>query len=193
LAPKAAATSTASTAAHGLHDILAQHQVRDIRAGNHDTLISRETSRMTQIEESFDLLIHSADGLDLSVLVDGAGHRERLAQRDTGDGRKKRIELCQRSAVPLDASVGLLEDETRRQGKWQLRRIALSQESRENEDTLRVQRPGELYLALDVNDLTRPEPHARGDAAGTTESEVSELKHGQAVDLPDRNALRADL
>ncbi len=81
---------------HGLHDVTAQHQVRDVGAGQEDPLGAGETAqRHTCVVEAFYLFIDPADGLDIAVLVDGAGKRQVLAQGQTGDGRDEHAQLGQ--------------------------------------------------------------------------------------------------
>ena len=68
--------------AHGGDHILAQHQMLDVGSGNHDPLLTREATRLAQVEEAFYFLVNAADCLYLSMLVHGAGDGQRLAQGD---------------------------------------------------------------------------------------------------------------
>src|SRR5260370_26377627 len=43
--------------------------------------------------ESFDFFVHPADGLNITLLVDRASHRNVLSQRQSGKRRRQRIDL----------------------------------------------------------------------------------------------------
>ena len=58
----------------------------DIRLRDQDTLRPGQAALLTNIEESFDLFVDTADGLDFAVLVYRSGYREVLAQRDVSQG-----------------------------------------------------------------------------------------------------------
>ena len=94
---------------HGIDDIIAQHQVFDIGLRNQNALVAAESACQAAIEESFDLIVDAAYGLDLAVLVDRSGHRQGLAYRRLRQVRQQRVQFRRRSTVALDAAVGLLE------------------------------------------------------------------------------------
>ena len=55
-----------------------------------------------------------------------------------------------------------------------------------------MQRPAELDLTFDIDDLAAPEPHLCGDAGRCAEMEPAEGDDRQPVDLPDRLAIGLD-
>src|SRR5437879_2415107 len=55
-----------------------------------------------------------------------------------------------------------------------------------------MQRPAELDLALDVDDLAAAEPDLRGDAARLAKGEPAKADHRQPVDLADLLAVGLD-
>src|SRR6516225_6947901 len=87
--------------------ILSQHQVLDVARGDDDTLAPGKAAR---VEETFDLLVDTADRLDPAELVDRAGHGERLAYRRLGKRRQQGEKLGGRGAVAIDTAIGLLEN-----------------------------------------------------------------------------------
>jgi hypothetical protein len=96
---------------HRLHDVLSQHQVTEVEMRDHHSLPSCQSLRPADIEESLDLLIDSTDGLDLSLLVDRSGNRDRLLEGQPRKCRENSVELGARSAVSFDPLVALFEDE----------------------------------------------------------------------------------
>jgi len=67
------------------------------------------------------------------------------------------------------------------------------EKARENQDALRVQRPAELRLALDVDDRARPDAHPRRDAIWAfAKGEFADLDHGEPVHLAHALALGVD-
>ena len=57
----------------GGNDVVPQHQVHRIRLGDQHALVAGQPARHAQIEETLDLLVDAADGLDLTGLADRAG------------------------------------------------------------------------------------------------------------------------
>ena len=55
-----------------------------------------------------------------------------------------------------------------------------------------MQRPAELDLALDVQNLAITHADARRDAGRLTEAKTTELQHAQPIDLPDLGAIGID-
>ena len=68
-----------------------------------------------RVEEPFDLLVDAADRLDAAVLIDRAGHRERLIDRRLGERRQEGEKLGRRGAVAFHRAVRLLENQARTQ------------------------------------------------------------------------------
>jgi hypothetical protein len=52
-----------------------------------------ETAELAQREESLDLFVHTADCLNFSPLVDRAGYRKALPDRDAREGREYGVEF----------------------------------------------------------------------------------------------------
>ena len=86
-------------------DFLAQHQVADIGGGNQHALFAGQAARGTDVEETLDLLVDAADRLHHAELIHRSGHRERLADRDAGQGGEQGGQFGQRGAVAFDAAV----------------------------------------------------------------------------------------
>ena len=76
-----------------LYDFIIEDQIFDVGLGNHNTLFSGQTTLFTEIEESFDLVGHAADGLNLTLLVDGPSHGQILADRKFGKGGDDAVEF----------------------------------------------------------------------------------------------------
>src|SRR5262245_33221186 len=57
------------------NNVVAEHQVLNVRGRDQHPLLSRQPLSPADIEEAFDLLIHPADGLHLPTLIDGTGDR----------------------------------------------------------------------------------------------------------------------
>ena len=148
--------------------------MRHVRRRDEHALVAGQPPRAAQVEEPLDLLVHAPDGLHASELIDRARHRERLSNGDLGDRGEERVELRRRGAVPLDARVGLLEHERRRERERLLPAIPAAEIAREDQDALRVDRPAERDLALDVEHLSPAEPDARRDSARAAERAAAE-------------------
>ena len=116
-------------------------------------------------KETLDLLVHPADSLHLSVLVDRAGHGEVLAKRKLGERRQQRVKLGRGCAVSFDAAVGLLEDEARKQRHRRIQRVTARQKARQDQYALGVDGAAEGDLALDIDHLAAARPNPAGDSA----------------------------
>jgi hypothetical protein len=77
---------------------------------NQHALVSGESPRLADIEKAFDLFIDPANRLDVSVLIDRSGDRDRLLDGHICQRREQRIQFGGRGTVPLHGSVALLED-----------------------------------------------------------------------------------
>src|SRR5262245_4147545 len=62
----------------GARDVLAEDEVLEVRAREHDALLAGEAARFAEIEEALDLRAHAADRLDFAELVDRARDRDAL-------------------------------------------------------------------------------------------------------------------
>ena len=94
-------------------DVLAEDEVLEVRAREHDALPAVQAARAAELEEAFDLRAHAADRLDLAELVDAAGDGDALIDRHLGERREDAEELARRRAVAVDLAVALLERDLR--------------------------------------------------------------------------------
>src|SRR5579863_4249130 len=101
----------------------------DVARGENDPLVAGQAAGAADIEESFDLLVDAADRLDDPVLIDRAGDREALLDRDLGQRGQQREKLGGGSAVAVDAPIGLLENEARVQRQRPRRAKASAEET----------------------------------------------------------------
>ena len=60
----------------GSHHLVVQHQVAHVRGRDDHALIAGEAPRLAELEEALDLVVDSADGLHIAMLVDRAGDGE---------------------------------------------------------------------------------------------------------------------
>ncbi len=126
------------------------------------------------------------------MLVDRAGDREGLLDRDFRDRGQQRVELGRGRAVAVDAAIGLLEHQAGQQRHRRVERIAAGQQPPQDHDALGVERPTELHLSLDVHHPALPHAYAGGDPARAPEGECAELEDREPIDLPDLGAFRVD-
>ena len=181
-----------ASCAYGIYHIFAQHQMHDISRRDQNALLARESARTAQIEKTLDLFVDTADCLHLTILVYRARHRQPLAHRCAANGREQSVEFSRRSAVAVDATVGLLKDQTSGQRQWLFRRVAPRQKTTEDQHALRVSRPAHFHLALDIEHFATPHAHARRNAAGTAKRIAPHLHDGEAVNLPNNFAAGVD-
>lgn len=64
-----------------------------------------------------------------------------------------------------------------------VKRIAASQEARQDQHAFGMDRPAEFDLALNIHDLAAAGPDPAGDARRLAEAKSAKLKHAQAIDL----------
>jgi len=176
----------------GGDDIAAQHEMLLVGPGDHHGVGAVEAAGAAEFEEAFDLVVDAADSLDFAALIDGAGDGKVLADRHVGEGREQGIELGRRSAVAVDAAVGLFEDDAGRQRRRAVEGVAAGEEGREDQHAFGMQRAAEFDFALDVVDLAGAHAHARSDAAGLAEGEAAKRHDAEAVDLADLAACGVD-
>src|SRR5690606_35404082 len=77
----------------GVGHVMAQDDVRHVRAGDHYPLASRQAVRTADLEEALDLRGRAADRLDAPELIDRARDRDLLIDRQFGERREERVEL----------------------------------------------------------------------------------------------------
>src|SRR5690606_21119828 len=147
---------------------------------------------LADVEEAFDLFIDPSNRLHLAFLVHGSSDRKTLLDGHLGEGRQQRRELRRGGAVAVAPAIGLLENQGSRQGQWYILGIPPGKVAPEDHDALRVQRPAELHLALDVDDAALPHSHPGGDAARPAEGERPDLNDRKAVDLANLGTVGVD-
>src|SRR5260370_1262887 len=102
-------------------------------------------------KNSFDFFVHPADGLNITLLVDRAGHGDVLAQRQSGKRRGERIDFRGAGAVAIDSGVRLLEaDAGCERERLVLRKLA-SQVTSDDVHSFVMEAAAEIRLALDVD------------------------------------------
>src|SRR5690606_20676876 len=132
---------------------------------------------------AFDLLVDSADCLHFSPLVHRACNGKTLLDGHFGERREQRVKLRRGGAVALDTSVGLLEDERRRQRQWYILGVTPRKIAPKDHDAFGVQRATKLHLALDIEHPALAHTYPGRDPARAPEREGAELQDGQTVDL----------
>jgi hypothetical protein len=95
--------------------------------------------------------------------------------------RQQGARLRERRAVPLDATIGLLEHEARVDGQGPVPPVAVAQEAHQDQHALAVDGAAQADLALDVHDLAISKPHRRGDPRRAPERDLAQRHDGQPV------------
>ena len=57
----------------GVDDVMAQHEVSDVCRGNDHSLRPGQPADFADVEESLDLVVYTANRLDLATLIDRPG------------------------------------------------------------------------------------------------------------------------
>src|SRR5690625_2780099 len=175
----------------GSHHILAQHQVLRIGLRDHHTLAC-QPRLLTHVEEPLDLVVDAADGLDGTVLVDGAGHRQRLPERHLADGRQQNTVFDGRRTVAIHRTVGLLEHQAGTERDRQLPGKAAAQQRGDDEHALAVNRATQRRLAFHVEHAAPAGTGGGTDPARPPEPFVADAEYRQAVGLAHRFAVGVD-
>ena len=68
------------TVLHGLEHVMIQHEVPNVRPGDHHPLTPRQPRDPAIVEEALDLLVDAPDRLDVAELVHGARDGDPLVQ-----------------------------------------------------------------------------------------------------------------
>jgi len=126
------------------------------------------------------------------MLVDGAGDRDVLHERNVSQTRKDRIELRAGRTVALDPLVVLFKRDLRSQPKRLVLGELGAKISGQRQHALGVNIAAHLRLTLNVDDTAAPHVRHRRDPRGTAECVAAELDDRQAVDLPDHGTGRPD-
>src|SRR5512143_635658 len=98
---------------HGSDHFLLEHEVLHIELRDDHALVAREPPVLAYAEEPFDLLVHTADRLDLALLADRAGDGDVLPDRRLSNPGEERDKFGGRGAVAFHLSVALLEGKGR--------------------------------------------------------------------------------
>ena len=167
-----------------------QHEVPDVRPGDHHPLTPRQPRDPAIVEEALDLLVDAPDRLDVAELVHGPRDGDPLVQGKPREGREKAVELRGGGAVPLDAPVVLLERYARGERQGHVLGIFPTQVAREDHQPLVVDGPRHPHLPLDVDDPLLPHEDVGRDARGVPEAVVRQVYDGEAVDLPHHGPVR---
>src|SRR6266851_1513050 len=157
----------------------------DVAGRDDDALTGAQTAQLAGIEKAFDLFVDPADRLDLAVLIDRPGNREGLFDRRIRQRGEQREELGGGSAVAIDTTVGLLEDEARIERQGSSAAKAAAEKARQDQHALGMERTAEGNLALDIDHLAATQPDLGGDPGGIAKRESAETDHRQAIDLPN--------
>ena len=104
-----------------------QHRVADIAVRDNHTLLAAQATCPADVKKSLDLFIHPANRLNLAMLIDRSGERQRLVDRVVADGRQQCTQLAQSGAVPLHLAIRLLEDQAGRYRQGLMTRIPVRQ------------------------------------------------------------------
>src|SRR5438552_15141035 len=80
--------------------------------------MSGETPRLAHKEVTLDLLVHSADRLNVAALIDRSRDRDALIDGELPEAGEHRVQLGARGAVAVDAAVRLLEGQPRGERQW---------------------------------------------------------------------------
>ncbi len=163
-----------------------------IGSRNQDPLLSCQPPGLADIVKSLDLFIDPADGLNPAVLVDRAGYRKGLLERDLRNGGEQRIELRRRGAVPFHAAVGLLEHQAGGQGQGPVHRIPSVEKPGQDQHPLGMNGAAHGRLPFDVHHIALAQMHPGGDFVGLAEGEFTQLHHRQTVDLGHLFSLGVD-
>ncbi len=123
-----------------LGDVVAQDEVRQVRARHEHALRAREAARLAQVEEALDLRAHAADRLHLAELVHAARHGDALVDPHVGEGAEDREELARARAVAVDLAVALLERELRAEAQRPLLPEHAREVAAQDRDALGVDR-----------------------------------------------------
>src|SRR5207302_2348070 len=86
-------------------DVATQHQMLDVARRNDHALAASEPGDATTVEKTLYLLVHPADRLNLTALVDRAGDGEALPDRRLGQGRQQGEQLGGRRTIAVDAAI----------------------------------------------------------------------------------------
>ena len=147
---------------------------------------------VTDIEETFDFLVGAADGLNFAKLVDGTGYRNILLNGQVGNGRQQAVIFGRRSAVAVDAAVGLFENNRSRQRQGRFLGKTVGNQRLQNQYALAVYRTAHFDFSFNVDKFALAKPDLRGNSRRLAEGITREVVHDQTVDLPDAFAFDVD-
>src|SRR4029077_19361607 len=102
---------------YGFDNVRPEHQIAQIRLGHQHALISRNSLESTDIIETFDLVVDTANGLDLAVLIHRARDSDTLLDRKSRKTGKSSVQFRGGGAVAIHAIIGLFEANTGGEGQ----------------------------------------------------------------------------
>src|SRR5215813_7877215 len=175
-----------------INHFFSQHQIFYARRRHDDSLLAAQSPGFADFEEAFDLLVHSADRLNLTQLIDRPGDGQVLPKRQPGETREQRIKLGDRRAVAFYLVIGLLEGDPRRERQGLVLGVASREKAGEYQKTLVVKPPAQPRLPLNIDDAFGPQGSLRSDAYGPSEFIVADVQHRQTIHLSFSRAGRVD-
>src|SRR6266850_1758198 len=95
--------------ADSFQNVFAEHQVFDVGFRHHHALRAGESLNPADVIKSFDLFVDAADGLNISLLIDGTSHGDVLPQRQSRQRGRQRINLRRTGAVAIHSGIRLFE------------------------------------------------------------------------------------
>ena len=169
---------------HSVQHAAVQHQVALVAGGNEHALGAVQPRRRAGAEPAFDLCVDAAHGQHFTVLVEGAGDGNALAQRQPRQAGQQCVQLRTRGRVTFHAAVFLLEHD----GGVERQRCHMAEQRREvavqYQHALVMDGAGHVHFALDVEQALLPGKRARGDAHRKAKSVVAQIDLREGIDLP---------
>ncbi|VTR65774.1 hypothetical protein DESC_370143 [Desulfosarcina cetonica] len=171
------------TGLDGIDDTFLEHQVFYVGGRNHHALAAVQPLALAHVEETLDLLVDSADGLDLPLLVDRSGDGDALTDGQLRQAGEDRVQFGGGSTVAVDTAVALLEGEADGQAQGVTLGKGAAQITRENQDAFVVALARELGFPFDVDDAGTAHEGLGGDARWPAKGDLADLIDRQGVDL----------
>lgn len=161
-----------------VHDFVIEDEVFDIGLWDQYALFSCESAFFAKVEETFDLVGDAADGLNLSFLVDGAGHGDVLADREFGKGGDDAVQFGTGGTVTVDAVVVLLEADAAGEGHREFLGVGLAEEAGDDLHAFVVGLSAHAGFFFDVYDAGFSNVGGGGDAGRGSECVAAHVEDG---------------
>ena len=94
---------------HRFNHVIVQHQISDIGYRNQHALCAGQSPFSAKCKEPFDFLVYTADGLNLTLLVNRAGYRQILTDWQISQRRDNAVQFGTGCAVAINAVIVLLK------------------------------------------------------------------------------------